>query len=85
MKSLSENMKYRRLLVTSCSKIAIFWNRLGSRGKKRRLRPQTTWRRTVNKRNGKMQGGVYGRARGRSQQTEKSVKALCAMRHEEDR
>ena len=84
MKPLSEDMTYRRLLVTSWGKIAILkaQHDLKSDSEKKKKKKKE---KEKEKRNGKWQGEAYWRTRGRSQQTEKSVKVLCAMRHEEDR
>ena len=96
MKPQSEEVKYRRWNINMIghilrqdrnddSNIAMSW---APEGKRRRRRPKTTWRRTVEKE--RKEAGWRSREETRMiaahrEQWETSVKALCATRHEEDR
>ena len=58
-------------------KVALSW---APEGKRRRGRPKTTWRRTVEKEWEEVRTAVTNQEEWKS-----SVKALCATRHKEDR
>ena len=94
MKPLSEEVKLRRWKMighilrqdhnNDCN-IALTW---APEGKRRKGRPKTTWRRTVEKE--RQEGGwkSWSEVRTAAADREKwkrSVKALCATRHEVDR
>jgi len=92
MKPLSEEVKYRRWKLighilrqdrnNDCN-IAISW---APEGKRRRGRPKTTWRRTVEKERKEAGWSSWEETRTIAADREKwstSVKALCATRHED--
>ena len=94
MKPLSEEVKLRRWKMighilrqdhnNDCN-IALTW---APEGKRRRGRPKTTWRRTVDKERREAGWKSWAEARTAAADREKwksSVKALCATRHEVDR
>ena len=93
-KPLSEEVKYRRWNMighilrqdrNNDSKIAVSW---APEGKRRRGRPKTTWRRTVEKERKEAGWRSWEETRMIAtdrEQWKTSVKALCTTRHEEDR
>ena len=94
MKPLSEEVKIRRCKMIghilrhnreSDGNVLMTW---AMEGKRRRGRPRTTWRRTVEKERRDGGWGSWDEVRVAAAGREKwkgSVKALCAKRHLEDR
>ena len=63
--------------------VALTW---APEGKRKRRRPKTTWRRTVEKKRGMTRCRTWEEVRSRAESREKGksdVKALCATMHEE--